>query len=163
MIVGVPKETYPGERQGRAGSSGHSHSRQSWTSKLLLRRARAWRRATPTRSMSKGRQNSCRSRRRLFAPPTLSCRCSATDPMTSPVRPIFLSCAATRFSSVFCGPSARPKSIQEIAAAGVTAFSVELVPRTTRAQSMDALSSMGTICGYKAVLIAAETSIEFFP
>jgi NAD(P) transhydrogenase subunit alpha len=52
---------------------------------------------------------------------------------------------------------------QQIAAAGVTAFSVELMPRTTRAQSMDALSSMGTICGYKAVLLAAETSIRIFP
>jgi hypothetical protein len=53
--------------------------------------------------------------------------------------------------------------VQQIAQAGVTSFSVELVPRTTRAQSMDALSSMGTICGYKAVLIAAETSIRIFP
>ncbi len=53
--------------------------------------------------------------------------------------------------------------IQQIATAGVTSFSVELVPRTTRAQSMDALSSMGTICGYKAVLLAAETSIRIFP
>jgi NAD(P) transhydrogenase subunit alpha len=38
--------------------------------------------------------------------------------------------------------------MQKLAATGVTAFSVELIPRTTRAQSMDALSSMGTICGY---------------
>ncbi|MGA8762335.1 MAG: NAD(P) transhydrogenase subunit alpha, partial [Candidatus Sulfotelmatobacter sp.] len=53
--------------------------------------------------------------------------------------------------------------VQQIAAAGVTSFSVELVPRTTRAQSMDALSSMGTICGYKAVLLAAETSLRIFP
>src|SRR6202023_3450742 len=42
-------------------------------------------------------------------------------------------------------------------------FAVELCPRTTRAQSMDALSSMGTICGYKAVLVAAETSLKIFP
>src|SRR6202022_3998398 len=39
----------------------------------------------------------------------------------------------------------------------------ELMPRTTRAQSMDALSSMGTICGYKAVLIAADTLPKIFP
>jgi NAD(P) transhydrogenase subunit alpha len=63
----------------------------------------------------------------------------------------------------FLRPFGSAEVIQEIAAAGVTAFSVELVPRTTRAQSMDALSSMGTICGYKAVLIAAETSIRIFP
>jgi H+-translocating NAD(P) transhydrogenase subunit alpha len=45
----------------------------------------------------------------------------------------------------------------------VTAFSVELMPRTTRAQSMDALSSMGTICGYKAVVLAAERLPRIFP
>jgi len=50
-----------------------------------------------------------------------------------------------------------------LAKTGVTSFSVELMPRTTRAQSMDALSSMGTICGYKAVLIAADTLPRIFP
>jgi len=53
--------------------------------------------------------------------------------------------------------------VQQIARTGVTSFSVELIPRSTRAQSMDALSSMGTICGYKAVLIAAETLPRIFP
>jgi NAD(P) transhydrogenase subunit alpha len=63
----------------------------------------------------------------------------------------------------FLRPFGSADVIQQIASAGVTSFSVELVPRTTRAQSMDALSSMGTICGYKAVLLAAETSIRIFP
>jgi NAD(P) transhydrogenase subunit alpha len=45
----------------------------------------------------------------------------------------------------------------------VTAFSVELMPRTTRAQSMDVLSSMGTIAGYKAAVLAAETLPRMFP
>jgi H+-translocating NAD(P) transhydrogenase subunit alpha len=63
----------------------------------------------------------------------------------------------------FLRPFGSAEVAQQIAAAGVTAFSVELVPRTTRAQSMDALSSMGTICGYKAVLVAAETSLRIFP
>jgi len=53
--------------------------------------------------------------------------------------------------------------LQNVARTGVTSFSVELMPRTTRAQSMDALSSMGTICGYKAVLIAADTLPRIFP
>jgi NAD(P) transhydrogenase subunit alpha len=51
----------------------------------------------------------------------------------------------------------------QLAKTGVTSFSVELMPRTTRAQSMDALSSMGAICGYKAVLIAADTLPRMFP
>jgi len=53
--------------------------------------------------------------------------------------------------------------IEEIAQTGVASFSVELMPRTTRAQSMDALSSMGTLCGYKAVLLAAVTLPKIFP
>jgi NAD(P) transhydrogenase subunit alpha len=63
----------------------------------------------------------------------------------------------------FLRPFGSAEVTEQIAATGVTSFSVELVPRTTRAQSMDALSSMGTICGYKAVLLAAETSIRIFP
>lgn len=63
----------------------------------------------------------------------------------------------------FLRPFGSAEIVQDIAHAGVTAFSVELMPRTTRAQSMDALSSMATICGYKAVLLAAETSPRVFP
>ena len=63
----------------------------------------------------------------------------------------------------FLRPLGSKEIIQQIAATGVTAFSVELIPRTTRAQAMDALSSMGTICGYKAVLIAADTLPKIFP
>jgi len=63
----------------------------------------------------------------------------------------------------FLRPLGSIETIQEIAAKGVTSFSVELRPRTTRAQSMDVLSSMGTICGYKAVVLAADTSPRIFP
>jgi NAD(P) transhydrogenase subunit alpha len=63
----------------------------------------------------------------------------------------------------FLRPLGSQEILRELAATGVTAFSVEMVPRTTRAQSMDALSSMGTICGYKAVLIAADTLPRIFP
>ena len=63
----------------------------------------------------------------------------------------------------FLRPMGALETVQGIAAAGATAFSVELMPRTTRAQSMDALSSMGTICGYKAVLIAADKLPKIFP
>ncbi|HXB67585.1 MAG TPA: Re/Si-specific NAD(P)(+) transhydrogenase subunit alpha [Candidatus Acidoferrales bacterium] len=63
----------------------------------------------------------------------------------------------------FLRPFGEREVVEEIAAAGVTSFSVELMPRTTRAQSMDALSSMGTICGYKAVLVAADSHLRIFP
>src|SRR3989454_426900 len=63
----------------------------------------------------------------------------------------------------FLRPFGSVEVVQQIADTGVTSFSVELVPRTTRAQSMDALSSMGTFCGYKAVRIAADTVPKIFP
>jgi NAD(P) transhydrogenase subunit alpha len=63
----------------------------------------------------------------------------------------------------FLRPLGSLETIQEIASKGVTAFSIELMPRTTRAQSMDALSSMATISGYKAVLIAADALPKLFP
>jgi NAD(P) transhydrogenase subunit alpha len=63
----------------------------------------------------------------------------------------------------FLRPLGSIETIREIAAKGMTSFSVELMPRTTRAQSMDVLSSMGTICGYKAVVLAADTSPRVFP
>lgn len=63
----------------------------------------------------------------------------------------------------FSDPLSNPQGAREMAAKGVTSFSMELMPRITRAQSMDALSSMATIAGYKAVLEAATVSPRLFP
>ena len=63
----------------------------------------------------------------------------------------------------FVRPLGQLETIQELAGTGVTAFAIELMPRITRAQSMDALSSMATICGYKAVLLAADRLPKMFP
>jgi proton-translocating NAD(P)+ transhydrogenase subunit alpha len=60
-------------------------------------------------------------------------------------------------------PLGAPETVREIASTGVTAFALELIPRITRAQSMDVLSSMATIAGYKAVLLAASTLPRMFP
>ena len=63
----------------------------------------------------------------------------------------------------FLRPFGARETLREVAACGVTAFSVELMPRTTRAQSMDALSSMATLSGYKAAVLAADTLPRIFP
>jgi NAD(P) transhydrogenase subunit alpha len=63
----------------------------------------------------------------------------------------------------FADPLGSPEAIRALAQAGVTAFSMELMPRITRAQSMDALSSMATIAGYKGVLMAADHLPRMFP
>ena len=63
----------------------------------------------------------------------------------------------------FADPLGDPASVRAFASAGVTLFSMELMPRITRAQSMDALSSMATIAGYKGVLLAANALPRMFP
>ena len=60
-------------------------------------------------------------------------------------------------------PLGTPEIARALASKGVTAFALELIPRITRAQSMDVLSSMATIAGYKAVLLAAGSLPRMFP
>ncbi len=63
----------------------------------------------------------------------------------------------------FLRPLDEPAALEEAVKRGVTLFSMELVPRITRAQSMDALSSMATVAGYKAVIVAADHLPKLFP
>ena len=62
-----------------------------------------------------------------------------------------------------CDPLGNPQAIREIANRGATLLALELMPRITRAQTMDVLSSMATIAGYRAVLIAAAELPKLFP
>jgi NAD(P) transhydrogenase subunit alpha len=63
----------------------------------------------------------------------------------------------------FLAPLTSPDTITALRSAGVTGFAMESVPRISRAQSMDALSSQANVAGYKAVILAAEQSTRFFP
>ncbi len=63
----------------------------------------------------------------------------------------------------FLSPLANPQQIQRLAEKNITAFALELVPRTSRAQVMDALSSQAGVAGYQAVLVAAAALPKFFP
>jgi NAD(P) transhydrogenase subunit alpha len=63
----------------------------------------------------------------------------------------------------FLAPRTRPEVAEGLRVAGVTGFAMEAVPRISRAQTMDALSSQANVAGYKAVLCAAECSTRFFP
>ena len=74
--------------------------------------------------------------------------------------------ALLRSGSVYIGflnPLDRPEVVEKLARQGVTALAMELVPRISRAQKMDALSAMAAVAGYKAVLIAANLLPKFFP
>ncbi len=63
----------------------------------------------------------------------------------------------------FLDPLGNPLGMRDLAASGATAFAFEFVPRTTRAQSMDALSSQATVIGYHGVMLAAERAPRLFP
>ena len=63
----------------------------------------------------------------------------------------------------FLAPLSQTELAADLAQRGVIAISMDAIPRTTRAQSMDALSSMGTVAGYKAALLAADFNPRFFP
>jgi H+-translocating NAD(P) transhydrogenase subunit alpha len=63
----------------------------------------------------------------------------------------------------FMQPHARSAEVRALKECGITSFAMELVPRISRAQSMDALSSQAAVAGYKAVLIAASQLQKFFP
>jgi len=63
----------------------------------------------------------------------------------------------------FLAPLSDPEGIERLAARGVVAFAMESIPRTTRAQVMDALSSQSTVAGYKATILAADRLPRLFP
>jgi NAD(P) transhydrogenase subunit alpha len=70
---------------------------------------------------------------------------------------------AGHFVIGMCDPLGEPQAIAEVATTGATQFALELIPRTTRAQAMDVLSSMTTLAGYRAVLLAAVELPKIFP
>jgi NAD(P) transhydrogenase subunit alpha len=63
----------------------------------------------------------------------------------------------------FLAPRTQPETLRALAQAGVTAFAMEAIPRISRAQSMDALSSQSNVAGYKAALLGAEHATRFYP
>src|SRR4051812_44704455 len=63
----------------------------------------------------------------------------------------------------FLAPRTDPETIEALKGAGVTAFAMEAIPRISRAQAMDALSSQANVAGYKAALLGAEHSTRFYP
>ncbi len=91
---------------------------------------------------------------------------AATDVLVTVNRPPADVFAALKSSAVVLGflrPLDEPAALEPALAAGLTTFAMELVPRITRAQSMDALSSMATVAGYKAVVVAAASIPRMFP
>ncbi|HEX7284777.1 MAG TPA: Re/Si-specific NAD(P)(+) transhydrogenase subunit alpha [Candidatus Angelobacter sp.] len=91
---------------------------------------------------------------------------SGTDVLACVNRPEAGDFATLKSGAIIIGflkPLDEPAALEPIVSRGLSAFAVELVPRITRAQSMDALSSMATVAGYKAVIMAADRLPRMFP
>jgi NAD(P) transhydrogenase subunit alpha len=162
MIVGVPKENYPGERRVALVPSVIANLKKAGI-EVLIETAAGLAAGYPDADYVEKGAKLAGNREEVFRTADVIVQFlshGANDKTGSADLPLF------RKGQVLIGflrPLGSVKTIQEIADRGVTAFSVELVPRITRAQSMDALSSMATICGYKAVVLAADTLPRMFP
>ena len=162
MIVGVPRESFPGERRVALVPVVVPNLTKAGFEVLVEAGAGAGAGYPDTEYLSKGAKIVA-SRAEVFrsADIVVQVLCYGSNDKTGKADvPLY------RTGQVLIGflrPLGSIETIQEIASKGVTAFSVELMPRTTRAQSMDALSSMATVCGYKAVVLAADKLPRIFP
>jgi NAD(P) transhydrogenase subunit alpha len=162
MIVGIPRETYPGERRVSLAPIVIPHLAKAGIDVVVEAGAGVEAGFPDAEYAAKGAKV-VTGRAEVFgaADIVVQVLCYGSNDQTGKADVPYL-----RHGQVLIGflrPLGSLEIIREIAATGVTSFSVEFMPRTTRAQSMDALSSMGTICGYKAVLIAADTLPKILP
>ncbi|HEX2661962.1 MAG TPA: Re/Si-specific NAD(P)(+) transhydrogenase subunit alpha [Candidatus Acidoferrum sp.] len=162
MIVGVPRESFPGERRVALVPVVVPNLTKAGFEVLVEAGAGVGAGYPDTEYLSKGAKIAA-SRAEVFrsADIVVQVLCYGSNDKTGKADvPLY------RTGQVLIGflrPLGSIETIQEIASKGVTAFSVELMPRTTRAQSMDALSSMATVCGYKAAVLAADKLPRIFP
>jgi H+-translocating NAD(P) transhydrogenase subunit alpha len=162
MIVGVPKEIFPGERRVALVPSGIPALAKAGLETVIEAGAGA-EAGYPDATYTEKGAKVLPSRADVFrtADIILQVLCHGSNDRTGKADlPLF---RRGQFLIGFLRPLGDVKTLQDLATAGVTSFSVELMPRTTRAQSMDALSSMATICGYKAVLIGGQELPRVFP
>src|ERR1700730_1495345 len=162
MIVGVPKESYPGERRVALVPAVIPVLKKAGLDILVQAGAGQAAGYLDAEYIEKGARLA-KDRLEVFASADIVVQflChGANDKNGSEDLPLM---RPGQTILGFLRPLGSLRTIQEIAERGVTSFSVELMPRITRAQSMDALSSMATICGYKAVILAADTLPRMFP
>ena len=162
MIVGVPKESYPGEQR-VALVPGVLASLTKAGLQVMVEAGAGESAGYPDSEYADRGAKVVTSRAEIFAAADIIVQvlCYGSNDKTGRADLPLLRNGQALVG--FLRPLGTVETLQEIARTGATAFSVELMPRTTRAQSMDALSSMATICGYKAVVMAADTLPRIFP
>jgi len=162
MKIGVPKETFPGERRvSLVPAVLPSLTKAGF--EVLVESGAGVSAAYPDQAYSEKGATVVPGRDALFSQAEIVTQVRGLGANPDAGRQDL---ARLRKGQVVLGllePLAVPQSVQDLAQTGVTAFAMELMPRITRAQSMDVLSSMATVSGYKAVLMAADTLPRMFP
>ncbi len=162
MIVGVVKESFPGERRVALTPAAIPNLAKAGL-QVMVEAGAGWEAGYPDGAFGEKGATIAPDRAAVFAAADIVAQvlCYGSNDKTG--RADLPLMRRDQILVGFLRPLGSKETTQEIARAGAVSFSVELMPRTTRAQSMDALSSMATICGYKAVLIAANTLPRLFP
>ena len=162
MILGVPRESYPGERRVALAPVVLPNLAKAGLQVVIEAGAGAAAGYPDAEYAEKGAQV-LSTREEVFAQADIVVQvlCHGANDRTGGADLPLMRNGQTLVG--FLRPFGARQAVQEVAATGVTSFSIELMPRTTRAQSMDALSSMATLSGYKAVILAAETLPRIFP
>ena len=153
MRVGIPKETFPGETRVALIPAGAAALKKTGVD-VAVETGAGTAAGFPDEAYSQ-QGAAILSRSDIFQGADVLLTVRATPP-GGPLR-------AGQALIGFADPLGAPDAIHQVAATGATLLSMELMPRITRAQSMDALSSMATIAGYKGVLLAANNSPRMFP
>ena len=154
MRIGVPRESFPGENRVALTAAAVTALKKSGLDVAVERGA--GNAAGFTDAAYEHAGASLVSRSDVFSTADILLQVRSIPPETSTLH-------RGQVVIGFADPLGSPDAIRALADAGVTAFSMELMPRITRAQSMDALSSMATIAGYKGVLMAANHLPRMFP
>jgi len=162
MVIGVPREIFPGERRVALAPSVIPALMKAGFSVVVEAGAGAAAGYTDADYAAKGAQLLAQ-RAEVFqqAGVIVQVLCHGSNDRTGQADlPLF---RPGQILVGFLRPLGSLETVDQLRATGVTAFSIELMPRITRAQSMDALSSMSTIAGYKSVLLAADRLPRMFP
>ena len=163
MIIGVPKESYPGERRVALTPAVLPDLHQKGL-KVLVEAGAGADAGYADEDYKRAGAEIIGSRREVFSAADIIVQVLALNANPPAGAADLALMRPKQVLIAFLRPlGAHDNNISALAKAGLTGFAVELMPRTTRAQSMDALSSMSTVVGYKAVLAAAEALPKMFP
>jgi NAD(P) transhydrogenase subunit alpha len=162
MIVGIPTETFPDERRVALIPAGVPALRKAGL-EVMMESGAGEAAGFPDASYREKGAGVMPGRQEVFqnAGVILQVRAGGANPDAG-----MSDLKRLRQGQVLIGflePYSSPEAVRELAERKVTSFAMELIPRITRAQGMDALSSMASVAGYKAVLLGAGTLAKMFP